>query len=129
MRTFTSIEVIKGHLAATPELRFTAKKGTAVTEFVVLSNRRTHDEQTGEWHDGPTTRDVCKAFGRLAENIAESLTTGAGVIVVGETQTETWTDKETGENRYKDVVIVRAAGADLEWATAQVARNQKATEA
>lgn len=128
MRTFNSIEVIKGRLAADPELRFTAKKGTAVAEFIVLSNRRTLNEDTGEWEDASTTRDVCKAFGRLAENIAESLTTGTGVIVVGETQTETWTDKDSEENRYKDVVIVRAAGPDLDWATATVTKNPKRTE-
>ena len=125
MRSFTSIEIIKGHLAADPELRYTANKGTPVAEFIVLSNRRTLNETTGEWEDTSTTRDVCKAFGRLAENIVASLATGTAVLVVGETQTETWTDKTTGETRYKDVVIVRAAAADLDRATATVTRNPK----
>ena len=76
--TFT----ITGNLAADPELRYTPS-GKAIVKFVVISNDRRRDPQTGQWADGQRTDVRVTAWDTLAENTAESLHKGARVTVTG----------------------------------------------
>ena len=76
--TFT----ITGNLAADPELRYTPS-GTAVVKFVVISNERHRDGQSGQWVDGKQTGVRVTAWEALAENTAESLSKGSRVTVTG----------------------------------------------
>ena len=77
----TTVTVI-GNLTADPELRFVSN-GSAVANFTVASTPRTFDRQTGEWKDGDTLYMRCSIWREPAENLAESLTKGTRVIVVG----------------------------------------------
>lgn len=113
-----------GNLASDPTLEFTSHKGIPVVEFTVIVNRRTQNTQ-GEWVDGTPTSHTCKLYGQGAENAAESLTTGERVLVTGTVQTDTWTDKETGTNRYRQMVIVDEIGASLAYAAVRIERNPK----
>jgi single-strand DNA-binding protein len=76
--TFT----ITGNLATDPELRYTPS-GAAVVKFVVISNERHRDGQSGQWVDGKQTGVRVTAWDTLAENTAESLHKGARVTVTG----------------------------------------------
>lgn len=122
MHTITSFT---GNLTNDPELRFTPS-GTPVATLSVAVNRRTKDNSTGEWVDAPTTFHDVKVWGAQAENLAESLTKGTEAIVVGQMETETWTDKDSGERRSRNVVVVSerfgAIGASLRYATAKVTK-------
>ena len=102
---FTSTITLVGRVAENP----TALEN--LTEFVVLSNRRKADE-TGQWANTDTSRFTVKAFRTLATKAAR-LETGDAVIVVGSIVTDTWTDSDTGQNRYKQVVLADAVGRPL----------------
>lgn len=83
-----------GRLTATPDLRHTPN-GTAVTDLRLAVDRRT---------DGTDFLTVT-AWSRTAEVAAEHLTTGRRVAVSGRLEQQTWTDRESGANREKVVVV------------------------
>lgn len=120
----TTLVTFAGNLAQDPELRFTTVSGKAVTEFRVLVNRRVKDI-TDQWTDVEPTPFQCKVWGSAATNVAESLQQGDRVIVHGQIETGTWTDKETGEKRTKDVVNVDEVGASLAWTAAKPERHAR----
>lgn len=115
---------MKGNLTADPELRFTPS-GAAVANFNIASTPRVFDKQNNEWRDGVTNFYTCVAWRALAENIAETLRKGSGIIAEGTIFTENWDDKETGQKRSKQKVRVEDAGPSLKFATAQVTKVQR----
>src|SRR3954465_13970426 len=92
----TVITVI-GNLTSDPELRFTPA-GAAVANFTVASTPRTLDKQSGEWKDGEALFLRCSLWRQAAENVAESLTRGARVVVQGRLKQRSFETKE-GEKR------------------------------
>jgi len=92
----TTITVV-GNLTADPELRFTPS-GAAVASFTVAATPRTLDKQSGEWKDGDALFMRCNIWRQAAENVAESLTRGARVIVTGRLRQRSYETKE-GEKR------------------------------
>lgn len=83
-----------GRLTATPELR-TTPNGTPVTDLRLAVDRR------GDGTDFLTVT----AWSRTAEVAAQHLTKGRRVAVSGRLEQQTWTDRETGANREKVVVV------------------------
>ena len=111
---------IVGNLTDDPELRYTPN-GAAVAKFRVAVNRR-YKDQSGEWKDGDTSYFTVNAWRTLAENVAETLTRGANVIVVGRLQQRSW---ETQEGEKRTVIEIEAdeIGPSLRWATAKVEKQ------
>jgi single-strand DNA-binding protein len=105
--------IFEGNLASAPQLDHTNGSQIPVTEAIVLVNRRVKDD-ADQWVDAEPTRYRIKAWRGLAERLAK-LPTGTTVLVVGSTTTEAWSDKETGQKRTTDVVIVEAIGASLRY--------------
>lgn len=110
-----------GRIGQDPELKF-GNNGKAIARFSVVTSRRVLNRDTNEWSDEDTTWWNCTAFGPLAENIAESLTSGCAVIVAGRTFSESWNDKNTGEKRTAMKVIADDVAASLKYATAKVTK-------
>lgn len=102
---------IAGNLIADPELKFT-QSGKAVATFTVVSSKSSKKED-GTWENTDTTFWNIKAWGKTAENIADSLRKGVSVIVSGTAVQESWEDKNTGEKRSKISVTAWNVGADL----------------
>lgn len=102
---FTSTITVYGRLAEDPTML------ENLTEFVILSNRRKPDE-AGEWSNTDTSRFTIKTFRSLATK-AGDLTKGDAVIVAGSIVTDTWTDTDSQQNRYKQVVLADAVGKSL----------------
>jgi single-strand DNA-binding protein len=113
----TVITVI-GNLTADPELRFT-QSGAAVANFTVASTPRTFDRQSGEWKDGEALFLRCNIWRQAAENVAESLTRGARVIVSGRLKQRSFETRE-GEKRTVIELEVDEVGPSLRYATAKV---------
>jgi single-strand DNA-binding protein len=113
----TVITVI-GNLTADPELRFT-QSGSAVANFTVASTPRTFDRQSGEWKDGEALFLRCSIWRQAAENVAESLTRGARVIVSGRLKQRSFETRE-GEKRTVIELEVDEIGPSLRYATAKV---------
>lgn len=117
MNTYPTITVI-GNLAADPELRFTPS-GDAVANFVVMSTPRSLDRQSGQWRDGEPLSLRCSLWREQGEHLAESLSKGARVIVVGRLRQRSYDTRE-GEKRFVIELDVDEIGPSLRWATARV---------
>lgn len=113
----TTLTVI-GNLTADPELRFTPS-GAAVASFTVASTPRMFDKQSGEWKDGEALFLRCNIWRQAAENVAESLTRGARVIVNGRLKQRSFETRE-GEKRTVIELDVEEIGPSLRYATAKV---------
>ncbi|WP_054815295.1 single-stranded DNA-binding protein [Nocardia arizonensis] len=113
----TVITVI-GNLTADPELRFTPA-GAAVANFTVASTPRVFDRNTNEWKDGEALFLRCNIWREAAENVAESLTRGARVIVSGRLKQRSYETRE-GEKRTVFELEVDEVGPSLRYATAKV---------
>ena len=117
MSNETVITVV-GNLTADPELRFTPA-GAAVANFTVASTPRTFDRQSNEWKDGDALFMRCNIWREAAENVAESLTRGARVVVTGRLRQRSYETRE-GEKRTVVELEVDEVGPSLRYATAKV---------
>jgi single-strand DNA-binding protein len=103
--------VVEGRLGRDPEMRYTPQ-GNAVTQVSVATERSKKDE-TGAWvKDGETEWFNVKAWGKLAESVAESLHKGDVVHVHGHTETRSWEGKD-GTKQYRTEVIARSVTRPL----------------
>ena len=114
------VVTIVGNLTADPELRFTPS-GAAVASFTVASTPRVLDKATNEWKDGESLFMRCSVWRQYAENVAESLTKGARVIVTGRLKQRSYETRE-GEKRTVVEMEVDDIGPALRYATAKVNR-------
>jgi single-strand DNA-binding protein len=113
---FDNTVTVVGNVTRDPELRFT-QGGLAVANFGLAWNKRRKDgeEETSFF-------DVA-CFQQLAENVAESITKGARVVIYGTLQQRSWENQE-GERRSKVEIVADDVAPSLRWATAQVTRNE-----
>jgi len=118
-----TVITVVGNLTADPELRFTPS-GAAVANFTVASTPRTFDRQTNEWKDGDALFLRCSVWRQAAENVAESLTRGARVVVSGRLKQRSFETKE-GEKRTVVELDVDEIGPSLRYATAKVNKTSR----
>ena len=116
---------IIGNLTKDPEIRFT-QGGMPVCSGSIAVNQRKQNKTTQEWEDDTSFFNFV-AFGQLAENISDSCTKGARVILCGRFKQRTYTVNVDGveQNRSAFDFIVDDAGPALKWATAQVVKNER----
>ncbi len=110
-----------GNITDDPELRFTPS-GLPVANFTVAVNRRVPKD--GGWEDKLEGFFRCSCWRDMAENVAESLTKGSRVMVVGRLQQRSWEDQD-GNKRSAVEVQVDEVGPSLRWATARPERSQR----
>lgn len=113
----TQITVV-GNLVDDPELRFTAA-GIAVANFRIASTPRTFNKNSNSWEDGDSLFLSCSIWRQYAENVAESLTKGMRVIVVGRLKQRSY-ETNAGEKRTVIEIDVEDIGPALKTATAAV---------
>lgn len=111
-----------GNCTRDPELRFTPS-GQAVATFGLAVNRRWQNRQTQAWEEATSFFDIV-CWGQLGENVAESVTRGARLIVTGRLEQRSWETQE-GDKRSKIEVIADEVGPSLRYATASIVRNEK----
>ncbi len=110
MSSFNKV-MIMGNITRDIELRYTPK-GTAVTDLGVACNRRI--KQGEEWVDETTFVDVT-VWGSSAEFVSKYFSKGKSIFIEGRLQMDTWTDQQSGKQRYKLKVIgenVQFAGSN-----------------
>jgi single-strand DNA-binding protein len=113
-----------GNLTADPELKF-LPNGTGMVKFTVASTPRVFDKIRNEYRDGEPTFMVCTAWRDLAEHVADSLTKGARVVVVGRLRQSRWETPE-GEKRSTYGLDVDEVGPSLRFASAKVTKTTRA---
>jgi len=114
--------VITGNLSRDPELRF-GNSGNPILNLSVAVNKSKKNPD-GTWENEGMFFDV-KAFGDLAENAASSLQKGNRITVTGRLDVEKWTDKESGQNRSKTVILADDISASFKWATGTIQRTER----
>lgn len=102
---------ITGNVVNDPELKF-LQSGKALATFTVVSSKSSK-KPDGTWENTDTTFWDIKAWGKTAENVADSLRKGVSVIVSGTAVQESWEDKNTGAKRSKITVTAWNVGVDL----------------
>lgn len=109
-----------GNITRDPEVKYTTG-GAAKAVFGLAVNRRF--QRNGEWEEQTSFFNVV-CWRELAENVGQSLTKGARVVVNGRLEQRSW---ETDDGEKRSVVEVSAdeVGPSLRWATATVARNER----
>ncbi len=101
---------IYGNLTGDPELKFFTG-GTPKLEFSIAANE-TWTDKDGERQEKTSFFDVV-AWRNLAEDSANILEKGMGVIIVGRLEQQTWEDKETGAKRSRVQVLADRIGANV----------------
>ena len=115
-----TVITVVGNLTDDPELRFTSS-GAAVANFTVASTPRFFDKNTNDWKDGDALFLRCSIWRQAAENVAETLTKGARVIVQGRLKQRSYETRE-GEKRTVYELDVDEVGPSLKYATAKVTK-------
>ncbi len=100
--------ILLGHLGKDAETRFTPG-GTSVSKFSLATNRRTKDQQTGEWKD---TTDWHNIVMWRTENVANYLLKGKQIYLEGRLESRSYEDKE-GQKRYITEVVCEGSNVIL----------------
>ena len=117
---FNNTVTIIGNITRDPELRY-IPSGIAVANFGLAWNLK---KQNGE-EEAMFFNVTC--WRSLAENVAESLSKGARVIVTGRLNYNSY---ETQDGDKRSVVEIQAEeiGPSLQWATAEVEKNARSDD-
>jgi single-strand DNA-binding protein len=122
-----NVITIVGNLTDDPELRFTPQ-GAAVANFSVAVNQRFFNKETNAWDerlDGFFRVNIWRDY---AENVAESLTRGARVLVTGRLRSRSYEDKD-GQTRWVTEIEADEVCPTLRWATAKVEKVNRSSGA
>ena len=112
---FNNTVTIIGNVTRDPELRY-IPSGVAVTSFGLAWNLK---KQNGE-EEAMFFNVTC--WRSLAENVAESITKGARVIVTGRLDHRSY-ETQDGDKRNAVEIQAEEIGPSLQWATANVEKN------
>lgn len=110
---------VEGGVVFAPEMRFSAA-GKAWTKVRVA----THDSKPdgkGGWEDGPTMFVNVLCFGKMAENLAESVMVGDQIVVSGRLEENEWKTAE-GEARKDLQIMADTLGVSLRFGSAKTER-------
>ncbi|MFI6867589.1 single-stranded DNA-binding protein [Nocardia sp. NPDC050406] len=122
----TTITII-GNLTADPELR-QITSGEVVVNFTVAATPRVFDRKTNTWVDGAALFMRCQLWREAAENVHESLTKGARVIVTGKLQQRSYDDRE-GNKRTIVELVADEVGVSLKYAVAKPIKRSNRSRA
>lgn len=111
---------LTGNLGSTPELK-QSKNGTAYAKFSLAWNEYIKDS-SGQGGQGPTVWIQVTAFGRIAQNVCESLAKGMRVDVSGDLKPESWAS-DRGEETVLTLSANKVSPA-LDFQVVQVAKAQ-----
>lgn len=112
---------IVGNATANPDVRRT-RNGDVMAHFGVACNNSQKD-QNGNWNSVGVLFVQVTALGKLAENIAATITKGTEVIVQGYLGARDYQDRN-GNNRTSHDMTARACGPSLRWDSYQVNQRQ-----
>lgn len=124
--SITSTVTMVGNITDEVQLRY-AQSGVPVAGFTIASTDRVYDRSTGEWRDGDTVYLRATAWKNAgAENLVESLSKGARVIVTGRLKQRSYTTDD-GSKRTVIELDVEEIGPSLKYATATPVKTQRTT--
>jgi len=108
-----------GNITRDPELKF-AGTGNAVLNFSIAQNRKYNDKNGKEQEEVSYFDVTC--FGTTAENVANSVSKGVRVMVIGRLKQNSWT-ADDGAKRSKVEIIADEVGVSLRFSAALMAQT------
>lgn len=114
---------LTGNVTRDPELRFSAS-GTAICNLGLAVNKRVLNKQTQQWEDGQVTFVDIVAFAGLAEQVAEAVSKGDRVTVIGELSYRSW-ETDDGQKRSKLEVRADEVSASLRFGSVTIAARDR----
>ncbi|MFF0613251.1 single-stranded DNA-binding protein [Nocardia tengchongensis] len=118
----TTLTII-GNLTADPIVRFMNDTGDAVVNFTVASTPRVFDAKSKQWKDGAALFLRCTQWREAGEHVADSLSKGDRVIVVGKLSQREYTDRD-GVKRTVMELVADEVGTSLKYAVARPVRSK-----
>lgn len=97
---------INGRLGKEPELRYTSNQ-LAIVELAVACTSGKDDKKKTTWFD-------VKVFGKLAENVANTIGKGDTVIVTGRLETDEYTKKDGTKGKFTSL-LADEVGVSCRW--------------
>jgi len=117
---------VRGNLTEDPEVRET-RNGQMVQLSVAVNHRR-YDRQASDWVDDGVSYPRVAVFGKLAQNVAQSLRKGMPVIVTGTIRERPY-ETQQGEKRRPWEVKAETVGVDLTYAVVgQVSKPERQSQ-
>lgn len=95
--------IFLGNVGRDPEVKV-LPTGTRVANFTLATTDRFKDEM-GEYHD-QTEWHYLVALNKRADVIRDYVQKGSRIYIEGKQQTRSWTDRSTGEKRYRTEVLI-----------------------
>jgi single-strand DNA-binding protein len=112
-----------GNLTSDPELKFTTNGKAQLTFSIAVNDNYT--SATGEKVEKTSYFNIV-AWGYLAENSANVLEKGMGVVVIGTLDQRSWDDKETGQKR--STVEVKAMEVGIRTGSLESVQRRKPSQ-
>jgi single-strand DNA-binding protein len=97
--------------------------GTAILNFSLALRQRERDPNTGQWRDAEPVWQQVTAFGRLAENVYNSVESGTRVTVTGRLTDDSFTPAGETRRVVRTTLHADTAGVELSFATVTVHKN------
>lgn len=98
--------IINGRVGQEPEIKFSAN-GNPVLKFSVVDTYGRDEKKKSTWHN-------VVVFGKLAENVSNSIKKGTTVIVVGRLEQDEYTKKD-GTKAKSISLIADEVGVSCRW--------------
>lgn len=95
--------ILVGFVGNAPETRFTPG-GKAVASIRLATSRGWTDKQTGQRNEDTQWHDV-EVWGKAAEACGKNVQTGRCIYVEGHLKYERWTDKQSGQERFRTKIV------------------------
>lgn len=99
--------IINGRVGQEPELRFSNGGGTPILKFSVVDTYGRDDKKKSTWHN-------IVVFGKLAENVANTISKGVTVIIAGRLEQDEYTKKDGTKGKSINV-IADEVGVSCRW--------------
>lgn len=88
--------ILSGNLGRDPEVRMAGE--TKVATFSIAVKEKRKGEEYTEWVN-------IQYWGKIADVCEKYLKKGSKILCEGKLKTESWSDKTTGEKKYKTIVV------------------------
>jgi len=98
-------------IVSDPELTF-ASTGNAKLKLRLISKKRKKDAN-GTWADAEPTFRNAVVWGKIAENLHESVDKGDSIVIIGEDASYEY--EKDGQKKTYDYIDVKAVGVSVRW--------------
>lgn len=99
--------IIHGRVGQEPELKFSSGGSMPILKFSVVDTYGKDDKKKSTWHN-------IVVFGKLAENVTNTISKGTTVIVVGRLEQDEYTKKDGTKGKSVNV-IADEVGVSCRW--------------